>query len=342
MAHMDKVAFLEKIGGRSSEELRTLLWTAYWRGTAAARERIEALLNPQEAIQKRETNAWVDPEECLQEVERFVTRARDGDYLRGARDLGRKEVSGWRLTFRRLFNDSTRILQQPDTADDARSLVYLLEFTHDLKDWVYFRTEDPVEAAKIVFSDRVEALWISRIEQAGFGAFLTEAPAQLIRWENPWGWTCYQGATSEKERSLTQVLIRLLPGADALVAFARGYLAALGALSPRDAPPQKQKLLGSNIHDEWDKACGCRANRLDHWHHLLMERLVDSGDVALLERILAHPALNGPETWHILARLRIQQGKREEAQALVQKALKRLPGAQAIKATALELSIREG
>lgn len=89
-ARMDKVAFLKALEGRSPEDLRTLLWTAYWRGTAAARERIEELLNPQEAPQKREATDRVDPEDCLQEVQAFCARARAGDYMRGARDLGRK------------------------------------------------------------------------------------------------------------------------------------------------------------------------------------------------------------------------------------------------------------
>lgn len=234
------------------------------------------------------------------------------------------------------------MLQQPDTAGDARSLVHLLEFTHDLKDWEYFRTQDPVEAAKIVFSDRVEVLWRSRIDQAGFSAFLKEAPTQLLRWENPWGWTRYDGSTAEKQRPLVDVLMRLLPGADALLAFARGYLAALDALSPREATAQERKLRSSNVQYEWERACGQRANRLAHWHGLLLERLLESEEAALLERILAHPTLNGPETWHLLARLRLQQGKRTEAQALVQKALKRLPGSRSIQATALELGVAGG
>ena len=335
---MDKTAFLKKLEGRSVDELRTLLWTAYWRGTAVTRERIEESLNPQEVIKQREVDAWVDPKECLREVTSFCARARAGDYMRGARDLGRKEVSGWRLTFRRLFDDSARLLQQPDTANEFRPLVHLLDFTHDLKDWNYFRTQDPVEAAKIVFSDRVETLWRSRIDHAGFGVFLKEAPAQLLAWESPGGWTRYDGSATEKQRPLTAVILRLLPGHDSVLAFVRNYLIALEAMGPRAATPQESKVRSSNPRYEWENACRHRSERLEHWHKALLERFVGSEDEPLIDRILTNRALDGPYTWHLLGRLRLQQGRRSEAKALVKRALDRLPGATSIQATALELA----
>jgi hypothetical protein len=336
---MDKTAFLKALEGRGPEELRTLLWTAYWRGGAPARERIEEQLFPAEAAVKRETAAFVDAGACLEEVRTFCSRARAGDYMRGARDLGRKEVSGWRLTFRRLFEDATRALRQPGRDGDPAPLVHLLDFTFDLRNWEYFRSQDPVEAAKIVFSDRVAVLWRARIDEGGFGAFLQEAPAQFVRWESRFGWTRYDGKATGQQRTLTEVLQGLLPGPDALLAFVRGYLAVLERLQARNATAQEARTRSSEPSRDWRRDCEHRADQLEAWNALLLERLGATEDASLLERILTLPALDGPETWHLLARLRARQGRRPEAQSLVRKALDRYPGAMSIRATATELGL---
>jgi hypothetical protein len=51
-----------------------------------------------------------------------------------------------------------------------------------------------------------------------------------------------------------------------------------------------------------------RADRLEDWHAFLLDRLKGTEDETILERILVHRATQGPETWHLLGRLRQTQG----------------------------------
>ena len=336
-ARMDKTAFLKALEGRSPEDLRTLLWTAYWRGTTPMRERIEELLAPQEAAVKRAAEAQVDPDLCLDEVMTFCERARNGDYLRGARDLGRKEVTGWRFTLRRLFDEACRLLQQNDIEEGSEALERLLDFTCELKGYNYFRSEDQVEAAKIVVSDRIEALWLAQIHQQGFAVFIQKAPAQLLRWEEPYGWTTFGGGqTAEKERKLADVLPRLLPGADGLLAFCQTYLATLETFQPRKPDPKARKGTWNDPLADFAKESEKRADRLEDWHAFLLDRLQGTEDETILERILEHRAIQRPETWHLLSRLRQTHGQHEEAQTLIKKALTRYPGNERFKSTALQ------
>jgi len=46
MARMNREQFYAATGSFSREQLQKALWTLYWRGTAATRERIEAELAP--------------------------------------------------------------------------------------------------------------------------------------------------------------------------------------------------------------------------------------------------------------------------------------------------------
>ncbi len=340
---MDKTAFLKALDGRSPEDLRTMLWTAYWRGTAAMRERIEELLAPQEAAAKRAVEARVDPTFCLDEVVTFCARARNGDYMRGARDLGRKEVTGWRFTLRRLFDESCRLLEQNDFQEGSEALETLLDFTCELKGRCYFRSEDQVEAAKVVVSDRVEALWLAQIRQEGFAFFIRKAPAQLLRWEEPFGWTTFGGGqTAEKERKLADLLPRLLPGADGFLVFCRAYLETLEGLQPRRTDPKERKRTWNDPLADFTRDSEKRADRLEDWHALMLDRLKGTEDEPILERILGHRAIQGPETWHLLGRLRQAQGRLDEAQVLIKKALSRYPGSKEFQSTALELGCAPG
>jgi hypothetical protein len=335
---MDKTAFLKALDGRSPDDLRALLWTAYWRGTAATRERIEELLAPQEAAVRRAEEAQVDPALCLDEVVTFCARARNGDYIRGARDLGRKAVTGWRFTLRRLFDESCRLLEQNDFQEGSEALETLLDFTCELKGRCYFRSEDQVEAAKVVVSDRIEALWLAQIRQEGFAFFIQKAPAQLLRWEEPYGWTTFGGGqTAEKERQLADLLPRLLPGADGFLVFCRAYLETLERLHTRQPDPKARKRTWNDPLADFARDSEKRADRLEGWHALILERMAGTDDEIILERILEHRAIQGPKTWHLLGRLRQAQGRLDEAQGLVKNALSRYPGSPEFQNTALAL-----
>jgi hypothetical protein len=100
----------------------------------------------------------------------------------------------------------------------------------------YFRSENPVEAARFVVSDAVALLWGKMREHYGFSAFAERATPQLIRWEAKYGWTrTGWGRVSEKETSLASVLARLLPVTDIWIGFTDCYLDALDQVARDDA-----------------------------------------------------------------------------------------------------------
>ena len=50
-----------------------------------------------------------------------------------------------------------------------------------MKDRQYFRSEDPVEAARFVVSDATALLWETMRDRHGFAAFARRAAPQLLR-----------------------------------------------------------------------------------------------------------------------------------------------------------------
>lgn len=62
-----------------ADRLCTILWTLYWRGTAAVRERIEDQIQPARKIEREQREAQApDGEDVLSEVRDFVRLARSG------------------------------------------------------------------------------------------------------------------------------------------------------------------------------------------------------------------------------------------------------------------------
>ena len=87
----------------------------------------------------------------------------------------------------------------------------LIELACELRGYDYFRSEDPIEAARFVVSDATALLWSRVQSQLGFSEFAQRAAPQLVRWESRYGWTRYGvGRTREKETSLASVLGRML------------------------------------------------------------------------------------------------------------------------------------
>ena len=144
------------------------------------------------------------------------------------------------------------------------------------------------------------------------------------------------GQTAEKERKLADVLPRLLPGADGLLAFCQTYLATLETFQPRKPDPKARKGTWNDPLADFAKESEKRADRLEDWHAFLLDRLQGTEDETILERILEHRAIQRPETWHLLSRLRQTHGQHEEAQTLIKKALTRYPGNERFKSTALQ------
>jgi hypothetical protein len=317
---MNRGEFHAKLAALDEERVRKALWTLYWRGSAQMRERIEAQLEPEVAAAQRHREPELpDAEALLAEAREFVALARKGAYLAGDRRVSPRERSRWRFTFKRMVADAQDALrgEDPDTA--AAGLELLVDLACETRGYEYFRSEDPMQAAGVVVSDAVAGLWAAVLEAHGFAEFARRAAPQLIRWESPYGWTRYgAGKVAEKEQSLAAVLAGMLQAPDRWDAFAARYLEALDAVAEQRASSTRRR---SADHDRKE-----RARALAEWHELLVERLVGAESEALLDRLVAHPALHGAELTFVQARLVDLRGEADRARQLMHDCLTELPG----------------
>jgi uncharacterized protein YfiM (DUF2279 family) len=323
MKRMDRPQFFGKLAALEEERLKKALWNLYWRGTASMRERIEAELDPQPDRPKRQAKEPVLPKLVLSEVRDFVALARCGAYMGGDRRVSPRERTRWRFTFQRLVGDARAALQGEDVGDAAAAMEELIDLACQMKDHEYFRSEDPVEAARFVVSDAVALLWSRLRDQYGFSGFAERAAPQLMRWESRHGWTRRgDGSVSEKEVSLAGLLAQMLPALDACIGFADYYLDALDRFA-RDSAVQPKRSWGSDTY-----AREQRTAALAEWHLLLLDKLAESEAEDRLDRLTDHAALGGPELVFLRARLAHQRGDVARARDLMHENLQRLPGHQ--------------
>jgi len=230
MNRMARRQFYEELAPLGSEALKKALWNLYWRGSAAMRERIEAELAPAEAKKPvARPELEIDAAMVRLEVVRFAELARCGAYLGGDRRVTPRERTRWRFTFGRLAADARLALCSDDIEQGAEAMEKLIDLACELRYFDYFRSEDPVEAARLVVSDAVALLWLKVRDHLGFPTFAKCAAAQLVKWESPYGWTRTGfGSMRQKEQSLAAVVTPLLPTIDAWIFFADCYLHALG------------------------------------------------------------------------------------------------------------------
>jgi hypothetical protein len=161
-------------------------------------------------------------------------------------------------------------------------------------------------------------LWASTWERHGFQTFAETAAPQLIRWESRHGWTRYgEGSVAAKETSLAVVLARKLRVPDTWEGFAENYVRALDGLSHRGASARR---LPSSAQNEQE-----RSRVLAEWHGLLLDNLADT-EGGLLDRIVTHPALGGPEQMFLSARLAHRRGNTDVARDLTTQCPRKLPG----------------
>ncbi|MDI1463905.1 hypothetical protein QEZ54_23235 [Catellatospora sp. KI3] len=275
----------------------------YWRGTAATRERVEAELVSARAVTVRQrTAAAVDPQAVLAEVRQFVELARAGSYIAGDRRVRPKERTQWRFTFKRLVSQSRDALRAGDGTVGAAALEVLLDLASDLRTYLYFRSEDAVEAAGIVVSDEVAVLWGRLLEREGLAAFCERAMPQFIRWESQYGGTLRgYGKVAEREVPLVTVLERMLPAPDCWTLAADAYLTALDRFVPVKTPRSRRSWDDDRTHRE-------RPGALALWHEMLLDRFVGTDEEDRLDRLTAHPALDGPEIVYLRARLALRRG----------------------------------
>jgi hypothetical protein len=328
---LSREQLMEKLAALDREALHKLVWTVYWRGGAAPRTRIEELLEPAKAREAKEAAAAVDSFGLKADVGRFVELARSGAYMGGSREVSRKERSLWRVAFRRLLDDATRLVESGELEAGAPLLEKLLDLANDCRGVYLFHSEDAVSAMKLVFSDRVGILWRATLNTQGFQAFAARAAAQLIRWESPFGWTSGEETPlSEKETTLTSIVSEMVHGADSWALFARAYVQALDgliapppAVVPKRSPRHWQEEARSQEHA---RAAERRTARLEELHALLIDVLAGSDAERLLDTIARHAALGGPERTFVAASLAARRGNLTEARTLIERCLAKLPG----------------
>jgi hypothetical protein len=324
MNRMNREQFFAKLAPLDEEHLKKALWNLYWRGTAAVRERIEAEIEPGQTKRRNRVQAEpIDPDWVLNEVRDFVSLARSGAYLGRDRRVSPGERTKWRFAFKRLLANARDALLAEDIAPGTAALEALIDLACDMRGYDYFRSEDPLEAARIVVSDEVALLWGRVLDYCGLPAFAERAAPQLIRWESRFGWTRSGfGQVSEVETSLASVLTSMLPIPDAWMTFADRYLEALDRVAPGSVAKPNRPWQSRNTEREREE----RTAALAEWHMLLLQRLADSEAEDRLDRLAAHPALGGPELLFLQARLAHQRGDVSRARSLVHESLTQLPG----------------
>lgn len=330
---MDREQFFGKLATFDEERLKKALWNLYWRGSAPMRERIEAEVDADERDRrKRVAKQPADPEWVLYEVRGFVELARSGAYIGGDRRVPPRERTRWRFTFGRLAADAQDSLRADGGGDGATALELLIDFAREIGDYDYFRSEDPVEAARFVVSDAVALLWARLLEKHGFAGFAERAAPQLIRWESRYGWTRTGfGRVPEKETSLTNVLVRMLRVPDLWVGFTDSYLDALDQVTrDRAAKPEHVRRPTSRNREQ-------RTADLAEWHLVLLGKLMDTDAEDRLDRLTQHAALGGPELGFLQARLAHRRGDVHTARSLVRESLQTLPGHRSFLDFAIEI-----
>jgi len=243
---MKRDEFFAKLADLDEDRIKKALWNLYWRGPAQLRERIESELDPaQDAVRKGAAAEPPDARTALCEVRDFAELARAGAYLAGDRRVSPKERTRWRLTFRRLTADALAALRHEDSGLAEEAVALVIDLACETKDFDYFRSEDPMEAAQFVVSDAAATLWEFLRERHGFARFAMVAAAQLPRWESAYGWSrSGWGKLAEKETSLASVLGRMLQAPDAWTTFADCYLDALGQIARTEtAKPRSTALI---------------------------------------------------------------------------------------------------
>lgn len=260
------------------------------------RERIEGEIEPAEKERRqRAAGQPPNPHVVLMDVNEFTQLARSGAYMAGSRAVSPKERSRWRVTFRRLATEAQAALRDDDPAPAQDALAQLIDLACETRSYDYFRSEDPMEAARFVVSDAAEVLWGTQRDRYGFAGFAERAAPQLVRWESRFGWTrSGWGELSKKETSLASVLTRMLRAPDMWQGFAERYLGALDQAADSDVTARQRMWSSSGSYSEKQWRRRERAQALAEWNLVLLDRLDGPETSHLLDRLVTHPASKVP------------------------------------------------
>lgn len=97
----------------------------------------------------------------------------------GDRRVSPKERTRWRFTFKQLITDARTSLAADNPMPGIDAMEALLGLACDMRGSDYFRSEDPIEAAKVVVSEDVAALWGRLLEYNGFQATLADSAIRV-------------------------------------------------------------------------------------------------------------------------------------------------------------------
>lgn len=234
------------------------------------------------AAQEARADARVDAVALKTEVQEFAALARGGSYLAGDRRVSSKERTQWRLTFQRFAKAAARALTDGDVDPAASAMATLIDLACELRSVDYFRSDDPVEAARFVVSDAAALMWAAIRREHGFAVFCERASSDVLRWEASGGWTRVgDGWVSERETTLAEVVAGMLTTPDAWGQFADHYLRALDALAGRQAGDTGPR----------GRSRRARNQNLGSWHQMLRERLEHGEYEDRLMLLAKHPAL---------------------------------------------------
>lgn len=264
--------FHAALAGMDRAGLAKILWTLYWRGPAQGRERIEDLIEPQRK-EARQQGAPQPPAaaEVLARVTEFAALARSGAYLAGDRRVSPKERTRWRHTFRGLAQDSRDALGD-DVETAVRALSILIDLACETSGVDYFRSEDPVEAARFVVSDEAAAMWSRLRDARGANHMVEQAVGHLLRWERRYGWTRRgEGWVSEREASLASTLADFLVVPDLWVTAAHRYADLLAERTTSASGRRRGRTAPAAALREWDALLLSHLDPAEHAN--LLERL---------------------------------------------------------------------
>lgn len=332
-SRMNRDEFFATLAKLDEQRLQKALWNLYWRGSAALRERIEVEIDPHgHEARKPCTPEPVESHWVFGEVREFVALARSGAYIGGDRRVSPRERTRWRFTFRRLIADAQEALHSEDFGSAATAVEELIDLACATRAYDYFRSEEPLEAARFVVSEAVALLWGRFRDRCGFAEFAQRAAPELVRWESNSGWTRGGwGAISQQETSLASVLAGMLPVTAMWITFADRYLDALDQVAPDDTSKPKQPWRPTGREREE------RTANLAEWHRLLLDRLTGSEAEDRLDRLAGHAALGGPELTFLQAQLAHRRGDVSRAGDLAYESLQALPGHPSFFAFATEI-----
>ncbi len=265
-SRLSREEFFDKLAGLDRTDLQKALWTLYWRGPEPIRERVLDLVDPKQATAREQAAKKLpDAVSVLREVEEFAELAKSGAYLGRDRRVSPKERTRWRLTFRRLAQQAEAALRGDNLEAAVEALTTLVDLACETARYDYFRSEDPMEAARFVVSDVVAAIWARLRDVYGATHMAEQAVGHLMSWESQYGWTRVgQGWVADRESTLTSTLATFLTLPDLWTTAAASYVQALERQHTRGVGRQ------TNHRD------------LSSWNRLLVEHLESSDEAELL------------------------------------------------------------